>query len=37
LKLRGTRFFIESSDPDSVQITKNGLPIAFEAKSVAIQ
>jgi len=37
LKLRGTRFFIESADPGSVQITKNGLPIAFQAPGVAIQ
>ncbi|MCE9612157.1 MAG: helix-turn-helix domain-containing protein [Chthoniobacter sp.] len=37
LKLRGTRFFIESADPTSVQITKNGLPIAFQAPGVAIQ
>lgn len=37
LKLRGTRFFIESTDPGSVQITKNGLPIAFQAQGVAIQ
>ena len=37
LKLRGTRFFIESADPDSVQITKNGLPIAYQAPGVPIQ
>jgi len=37
LKLRGTRFFIESADPDSIQITKNGLPIAFQEPGVAIQ
>ncbi len=37
LKLRGARFFIEARDPDSVQITKNGLPIAFQAPGVPIQ
>ena len=37
LKLRGARFFIESGDPESVQITKNGLPIAFQAPGVPIQ
>ena len=37
LKLRGARFFIEARDPDSVQITKNGLPIAYQAPGVAIQ
>ena len=33
----GTRFFIEARDPESVQITKNGLPIAFQAPGVPIQ
>ncbi len=37
LKLLGTRFFIEAKDPASVQITKNGLPIAYQASGVAIQ
>ena len=37
LKLRGARFFIEARDPDAVQITKNGLPIAFQAPGVPIQ
>ena len=37
LKLRGVRFFIEARDPDSVQITKNGLPIAFQAPGVPLQ
>ena len=37
LKLRGARFFIEAHDPDAVQITKNGLPIAFQAPGVPIQ
>ena len=37
LKLHGLRFFIESADPASVQITKNGLPIAYQAPGVPIQ
>ncbi len=37
LKLRGTRFFIEARDPSAVQITKNGLPIAYQAPGVPIQ
>lgn len=37
LKLRGARFFIEARDPSAVQITKNGLPIAFQAPGVPIQ
>jgi len=37
LKLRGTRFFIEARDPSAVQITKNGLPIAYQAGGVPIQ
>ena len=37
LKLRGTRFFIEAHDPSAVQITKNGLPIAYQAPGVPIQ
>ncbi len=37
LKLRGTRLFIEARDPGAVQITKNGLPIAYQAPGVPIQ
>ena len=37
LKLRGVRFFIEARDPSAVQITKNGLPIAYQAPGVPIQ
>ena len=37
LKLTGTRFFIEARDPAAVQITKNGLPIAYQAPGVPIQ
>ena len=37
LKLRGSRFFIEARDPSAVQITKNGLPIAYQAPGVPIQ
>ena len=37
LKLRGARFFIEARDPSAVQITKNGLPIAYQAPGVPIQ
>lgn len=37
LKLRGARFFIEARDPNAVQITKNGLPIAYQAGGVPIQ
>ena len=37
LRLRGTRFFIEARDPSAVQITKNGLPIAYQAPGVPIQ
>ena len=37
LKLTGTRFFIEARDPAAVQITKNGLPIAYQALGVPIQ
>ncbi len=37
LKLRGARFFIEAREPGAVQITKNGLPIAYQAPGVPIQ
>jgi len=37
LKLRGPRFFIEARDPTAVQITKNGLPIAYQPVGVPIQ
>ncbi len=37
LKLRGVRFFIEAREPSAVQITKNGLPIAYQAPGVPIQ
>ena len=37
LKIRGVRFFIEARDPSAVQITKNGLPIAYQAPGVPIQ
>lgn len=37
LKVRGVRFFIEARDPASVQITKNGLPIAYQPPGVPIQ
>ena len=37
LKLRGARFFIDARDPSAVQITKNGLPIAYQAPGVPIQ
>lgn len=37
LKLRGVRFFIEAKDPNAVQITKNGLPIAYQPSGVPIQ
>ncbi len=37
LKLKGARFFIEATDPSSVQITKNGLPFAYQAPNVPVQ
>ncbi len=37
LKVRGARFFIEARDPASVQITKNGLPIAYQPPGTPIQ
>ncbi len=37
LKLKGARFFIEARDPSAVQITKNGLPYAYQASGVPIQ
>ena len=33
----GERFFIEARDPDAVQITKNGSPIAYQAPGITIQ
>ncbi len=37
LKLKGARFFIEARDPTSVQITKNGLPFAYQPTGVPVQ
>jgi len=37
LKLKGARFFIEAKDPTSVQITKNGLPVAYQSAAVPVQ
>lgn len=37
LKLKGARFFIDARDPNSVQITKNGLPYAYQAPNVPVQ
>ncbi len=37
LKLHGGRFFIEAKDPTAVQITKNGLPIAYQPVGVPVQ
>jgi cytoskeletal protein RodZ len=37
LKLKGARFFIEAKDPASVQITKNGLPVAYPSAAVPVQ
>jgi len=37
LKLKGARFFIEARDPAAVQITKNGLPYAFQPTGVPVQ
>ena len=37
LKLKGARFFIEARDPTVMQITKNGLPYAYQAPNVPVQ
>jgi hypothetical protein len=37
LKLKGARFFIEARDPTAVQITKNGLPFAYQAAGLPVQ
>jgi cytoskeleton protein RodZ len=37
LKLKGARFFIEAREPASVQITKNGLPYAYQPAGVPVQ
>jgi len=37
LKLKGARFFIDARDPNSVQITKNGLPFAYQAPNIPVQ
>lgn len=37
LKLKGARFFIDTQDPNSVQITKNGLPYAYQAPNIPVQ
>lgn len=37
LKLRGARFFIEARDPTAIQITKNGLPFAYQPTGVPVQ
>ncbi|MEP6669383.1 MAG: helix-turn-helix domain-containing protein [Chthoniobacter sp.] len=37
LKLKGARFFIEAREPSSVQITKNGLPFAYQAPNIPVQ
>lgn len=37
LKLKGARFFIEAREPASVQITKNGLPFAYQPPGVPVQ
>ncbi len=37
LKLKGTRFFIEARDSGSVEIRKNGDPIAYQSPGVTIQ
>jgi len=37
LKLKGARFFIEARDPAVMQITKNGLPYAYQAADVPVQ
>jgi hypothetical protein len=37
LKLKGARFFIDARDPAAVQITKNGLPYAYQAPNVPVE
>ena len=37
LKLKGARFFIDAREPGSVQITKNGLPYAYQAPNIPVQ
>ena len=37
LKLKGARFFIEARDPAAVQITKNGLPFAYQPGGAPVQ
>jgi hypothetical protein len=37
LKLKGARFFIDARDPNAVQITKNGLPYAYQAPNIPVQ
>ena len=37
LKLKGARFFIDAREPNSVQITKNGLPYAYQAPNIPVQ
>jgi hypothetical protein len=38
LKLKGARFFIEvRGNPNDVQITKNGLPVAYQGADVPVQ
>jgi cytoskeletal protein RodZ len=37
LKLKGSRFFIDARDPTVVQITKNGLPVAYQAPNIPVQ
>ena len=37
LKLRGTCFYVETVDPASIKITKNGVPIAYQSPRLPIQ
>ena len=37
LKLKGARFFIDARDRSAVQITKNGLPFAYQAPNIPVQ
>src|SRR5690606_7012328 len=37
LTLKGARFFIEAADPSVVQITKNGLPFAYQPNGGPVQ
>ena len=37
LKLKGARFFIEARDPSVIQITKNGLPYAYQPNGSPVQ